>query len=103
LPLELLDRHGLTAADVFARVRSPSLNAAVVELRGLARDHLDATAEMLDDLPREVLPAFLHLAPVRRWLDRLERSDVFSPAPLSPLQRQWLIWRAARRPARLAG
>jgi len=102
LPLELLDRHGITAADVFARVRSPSLNAAIAELRGLARDHLKAAAEMLDGLPRQALPAFLHLAPVRRWLDRLERSDVFSPALLSPLQRQWLIWRAARRPDRLA-
>jgi phytoene/squalene synthetase len=87
---------------VFARVRSASLNAAVAELRVLARDRLDVAVAMLDRLPREALPAFLHLAPVRQWLDRLERSDVFSGASLSPLQRQWLIWRAARRPDRLA-
>jgi len=102
LPLQLLERHGLTPRDVLARVRSASLNAAVAELRNRACDQLDAAVAMLDALPREALPAFLHLAPMRQWLDRLERSDVFTGATLSPLRRQWLIWRAARRPDRLA-
>jgi phytoene synthase len=102
LPLQLLERHGLTPEDVLARVRSASLNAAVAELCNRARDQLDAAVAMLDALPREALPAFLYLAPMRQWLDRLERSDVFTGATLSPLRRQWLIWRAARRPDRLA-
>jgi phytoene synthase len=102
LPLQLLERHGLTPEDVLARVRSVSLNAAVAELCNRARDQLDAAVAMLDALPREALPAFLYLAPMRQWLDRLERSDVFTGATLSPLRRQWLIWRAARRPDRLA-
>jgi hypothetical protein len=40
---------------------------------------------------------------VRPSLDRLERSDAFAPAELSPWRRQWLIWRAARNPTRIAG
>jgi len=32
----------------------------------------------------------------------LDRSDIFSPKALSPWRRQWLIWRAARNPNRLA-
>jgi phytoene synthase len=102
LPLQLLERHGLTPQDVLARIRSASLNAAVADLCNRACDQLNAAVAMLEALPREALPAFLHLAPMRQWLDRLERSDVFTGATLSPLRRQWLIWRAARRPDRLA-
>jgi 15-cis-phytoene synthase len=102
LPVELLERHGSSARDVFAGDRSASLNAAAAELRGLARSHLDATAQMIGSLPREALPAFLPVAPVGRWLDSLKRSDVFTPGMLSPWRRQWLIWRAARNPHRLA-
>jgi 15-cis-phytoene synthase len=54
-------------------------------------------------LARPALPAFLPIAPVRRTLDRMDRSDIFAPNALSPWRRQWLIWRAARNPNRLAG
>jgi 15-cis-phytoene synthase len=102
LPVELLDRHGANAADVFARRALPALNQAAADLRRLAREHLAAAANKLRALPQEVLPAFLPIAPVRRSLDRLDRSDIFSPKVLSPWTRQWLIWRAARNPNRLA-
>jgi 15-cis-phytoene synthase len=54
-------------------------------------------------LPDAALPAFLPVALVRPALDRLARRDPFAPAELSPWRRQWLIWRAARNPARIAG
>jgi len=103
LPIELLDRHGADAADVFARRSSPALNQAAADLRRLARGHLATAANNLHLLPQQALPAFLPIAPVRRSLDDLDRSDVFSPKSLSPWRRQWLIWRAARNPNRLAG
>ena len=102
LPLELLDRHGVGAADVFAGRSSPALNGAAAELRGLARRHLAAAADLLPGFPDQALPAFLPIAPVRRSLDQMDRSDIFSPRALSPWRRQWLIWRAARNPKRLA-
>jgi 15-cis-phytoene synthase len=102
LPVELLDRHGAQAADVFACRSSPALNQAVADLRRSARDHLAAAASNLRALPRQALPAFLPIAPVRRSLDRLDRSDIFLPKALSPWRRQWLIWRAARNQDRLA-
>jgi hypothetical protein len=49
------------------------------------------------------LPAFLPVALVRPSLDGMARRDPFAPAELSPWRRQWLIWRAARNPARIAG
>ena len=52
--------------------------------------------------PDAALPAFLPVALVRPALDRLARRDPFAPAELSPWRRQWLIWRAARNPARIA-
>jgi 15-cis-phytoene synthase len=102
LPIELLDRHGVDVADVFAGRSSPALNETAAELRLLARGHLAAAADRLRALAHPALPAFLPIASVRSTLDRLDRSDVFAPAALPPWRRQWLIWRAARKPKRLA-
>jgi phytoene synthase len=103
LPIEVLDRHGIEAADVFARRPSPALNKAAAELRLLARRHLSAAADRLRSIAHSALPAFLPIAPVPRRLDRMDRFDLFAPNTLSPWRRQWLIWRAARNPNRLAG
>ena len=103
VPLELLDRHGASQSDLFAGRSSPALNQAAAELRDLGRSHLDAAVSSLRSVPAQALPAFLPIAPLRRSLDCLARSDVFSPKALSPWRRQWLIWRAARDPRRLAG
>ncbi len=102
VPLELLDRHAVKTADIFAGRSSFGLNASFAELRDVARRHLAAARGQLSPLPREALPAFLPLALVGPALDRLERSDAFAPAELGPWRRQWLLWRAARNPARIA-
>jgi 15-cis-phytoene synthase len=102
VPEELLTRHGVHLHDVFAGKSSPALDAALAELRGLARDRLAAARESIIALPPRILPAFLPVALVRPWLDRLERGDAFTPSEISPWRRQWLIWRAARNPARIA-
>jgi 15-cis-phytoene synthase len=102
LPLELLDRHAAKTADIFAGRPSLALNASLAELRSVTRRHLATAREGLLALPREALPAVLPLALVGPALDRLERSDAFAPAELAPRRRQWLLWRAARNPARIA-
>jgi phytoene synthase len=103
VPTELLDRHGAHAHDIFARRPSAGLDAALQELRNLARRHLAAAREHVMALPPLALPAFLPVALVRPSLDRLERGDAFAAIELSPWRRQWLIWRASRNPARIAG
>jgi phytoene synthase len=102
LPVELLDRHAVKTADIYAGRTSSGLNAAAAELRNVARHHLAAVRARLAGLPREALPAFLALALVGPALDRLDGSDALAPAELAPWRRQWLIWRAARNPARIA-
>jgi 15-cis-phytoene synthase len=103
LPAELLERYGVRAADIFAGRSSDGLRAAFAELRALARRNLDLAHARLLAMPDAAIPAFLPVALVRPSLDRLGRSDAFAPSELSPWWRQWLIWRAARNPARIAG
>lgn len=103
VPVELLDRYRVQMENVFAGRASAGLDAALAELGTLARGHLQAVRACITELPGEALPALLPVATVRSALDRLERSKAFSPAELAPWRRQWLIWRAARNPARIAG
>jgi phytoene synthase len=103
VPLEVLERHGVEPQDIFAGKSSKSLRAAFAELQDVARRHLLAAHQQIATLPDAALPAFLPVALVRPALDRLARRDPFAPAELSPWRRQWLIWRAARNPARIAG
>ena len=103
LPAEILERHKVHLHDVFAARSSPGLVAAFAELRDVARRRLATVAAELKALPPAAMPALLPLAVVRRSLDRSERRDPFAPVELAPWLRQWLIWRAARNPARIAG
>jgi phytoene synthase len=103
VPLELLERHGVEPQDIFAGRSSKNLHAVFADLQDVARGHLLAAHQRIATLPEAVLPAFLPIALVRPALDRLARCDPFALAELSPWRRQWLIWRAARNPARIAG
>ncbi len=101
VPTEILERHQVRLHDVFAGRSSPGLVAAFAALRDIARRHLTTAGQELKALPPEAVPAFLPLAVVRPWLNRSERSDPFTPIELAPWRRQWLLWRAARNPARI--
>jgi 15-cis-phytoene synthase len=103
LPIEMLERHNVHLHDVFAGRSSPGLVSAFAELRDIARHHLTEVRQRVSALPQEAAPAVLPLAVVRPWLERSERGDPFAPVELAPWRRQWLIWRAARNPARIAG
>jgi phytoene synthase len=102
VPMELLDRHQVRSHDIFAGRSSAGLQAALAELRDVGSRHLDTAHQRMAALTRQAMPALLPVALVRPSLGRLERGDPFSPAELAPWQRQWLIWRAARNPARIA-
>jgi phytoene synthase len=102
VPVELLQRHGVSPEAVFARQSSAGLTAALTELRTLARRHLAQVQVHMPNLAPQALPAVLPVATLRSSLGRLERGDVFAPGEISLWRRQWLIWRAARNPARIA-
>lgn len=103
LPTELLERQQVRPQDALAGRPPEGVKAALADLRSLARHRLATARQRIAALPPEALPAFLPVALVRPMLDRLDRSDAFAPAAVPPWRRQWLIWRAARNPARIAG
>jgi 15-cis-phytoene synthase len=97
IPTDVADR--VSVADFDARRVSLGVIAACKELRGLARDELAEAERRLNNSSPAILPAFIPLAPLRLDLDRLDRNadrpfnDV---GEVSPLRRQWAIWRWAR-------
>jgi phytoene synthase len=103
VPLDILTRHGADRSDVAGRRATPQLRAALAELRLLARRRLSQAAPAIATASSEIIPALLPVALVGPTLARMERSDYdpFVPVEIARWRRQWLIWRAARRPARM--
>ncbi len=104
LPADLLARHGASRAQVVGREATPGVQAVLADLRQRAADHLaKAKAALADpalaDVVAQTAPAFLTLALVPGDLRALARArDPFKAVTgLSPLMRQWTLWRAARR------
>ena len=105
VPQEVLDRHGVTREQVFARQESEPLKSALAELRRHARRQLAAGRADMADAPLALLPALLPVALVAPTLGPMDRRgyEPFDAPPLSLLRRQWLLWRAARDPDRIFG
>jgi len=105
VPLEVLQRHGADRHDIARGQATPEVRAALAELRRSARRHLTQARQAMETVPLAVMPALLPVALVGPMLTRMERSDFdpFAPVEIAPWRRQWLIWRAARRPARIFG
>jgi phytoene synthase len=103
VPLDVLERHGANREDIFAGVGGKPLRAALAEMRHHAREHLAAAQAAFDPTEGVALPALLPLALVGPALRRMERRghDPFHATPIPPWRRQWLMWRAARNPARM--
>src|SRR5262249_43689149 len=98
-----LERHRGSRQDVAGGRATPQLRAVLSELRERARHHLRAAQELLAAAPPAVLPALLPVALAAPTLARMARRDYgpFVPVEVAPWRRQWLIWRAARQPARM--
>jgi len=105
VPIEILDRHGVGRQPLLGGQGTPELRAALAEMRLHARRHLAAARDLLAAVPGAVMPALLPVALAGPTLARMDRRgyDPFVPVEIAPWRRQWLIWRAARRPARIFG
>ncbi len=101
LPLQLLQGHGSSLEEVFAGKQTPKVRAAIDQLVGEARRHLQTALGLLAQVPPRVRPAFLPLALVRRDLARMSRADndPFVPRLPSRFSILWTLWRASRSKA----
>lgn len=104
LPLDVLARHGIGRDEAVSGNVTPGLLAALAELRGHAARHLASARSAAEQLhtATAIAPPYLPLALVAGDLKALARvRDPFREAAgLSPLRRQFALWRAARRAAR---
>jgi phytoene synthase len=100
LPAELLDRHGVSRADILAGDDSPGLRSALAECRARARSHLAATREGARHIRADIMPAFLPCALVDGYLKQMERPD-YHPFRSRIERADWLklaiMWRASRQ------
>ncbi len=100
LPADVLARHGAAATHVAARDSMPAVRYVLADLRAIARERLAEARRAAATADPALLPAFLPAAMVETYLDRMERPG-FDPlretAEVSPLRRQWTLWRAARK------
>jgi phytoene synthase len=103
VPLEVLERHKVDLDEVYAGKVSDAFKAALAELRRHARRQMTAARAEVPHVPQAILPALLPLALIGPTLRPMDRRgyEPFEVAPLSSLKRQWLIWRAARKPSRI--
>jgi 15-cis-phytoene synthase len=98
VPLDLLRQYGSSPDEVFAMQASPEFRAVLAELRLRTRQDLTRLAELSGNIPENIWPAFLSLAPLRPWLSAMESATYqpFRPPEFPVWRRQWRIWRAAK-------
>jgi 15-cis-phytoene synthase len=103
VPVEVLRRHGADRLSALSAPAPPPLRAALAEMRTTVRDLLTWGRGLIGGAPPQFLPALLPVGLVGPTLDRMDRPgyDPFVPVDIPQWRRQWLIWRAARRPARI--
>ncbi|CAN7461182.1 phytoene/squalene synthase family protein [Bosea sp. LjRoot237] len=103
LPADLLARNGVTREDIVRGRGGPGLIYSLKEMRALARIHLRKLNDLGATVPAAIRPAFLAVALVEPYLRQMERRG-YDPyrtiISLSPLKRQWTLWRAARTAGR---
>jgi len=100
LPDDLIERNQLDCQTMFAGKTTPELRAALAELRGRVRAHLDKARARIACLPAEVAPAFLTASLVEHYLRLMERDDydpLTSRIEIPLWRRHWILWRAAAR------
>jgi len=100
LPADLVGAHDVDCNGVLAGKSSPALLEVLGELKSIAHNHVEAVRALSHSLDPAIFPAILPVALVDPDLKALDRSgfDPFAAkSGLSPLRRQWILWRASKR------
>ncbi|MCB1495346.1 MAG: phytoene/squalene synthase family protein [Bauldia sp.] len=100
IPADRLAAAGTSPDDLRTGRTTAGLRAVVQELVAVARERLTQSRDSLAGVDKAVLPAFLPIAVLESDLKAVSspaRDPLRDVVTLSPLRRQWMIWRAARR------
>lgn len=100
VPLEILREHGADRSDFAAGRATPEVLAALADLRGLARRHLDIFSARILGVSGQSRVAFLPMSLCEPYLSQMEKRG-YAPfeilVALPQWRRQWSLWRASRR------
>ena len=100
IPTDVAARHGVSVEDFDARRASPGVIAACAELRGLARDELaEAERRLKSSALRSCRPSFRSrpCGSISTGSTAMRTARSMTVSEVSPLRRQWAIWRWARK------
>jgi phytoene synthase len=100
VPNDLLEKEGLTPAELLRGEPSNSLEKVLSGLRDVARRRLDEARRLRAEIPPAAFPAFLPAALAELYLDRLAKlgpAGLTRVMDISPLKRQWRLYWSARR------
>lgn len=100
MPTSVLKPHGVDRADIVGGCPSVGLLAALRDMRGVARAHLERARALNGVIPVQAKAAFLPVALAPAYLDAMERRD-YDPfttvVDIPQWRKHWILWRAARR------
>ena len=100
IPTTVLEQHGVVRNEVLAGQTTLSLRAALADMRGVARHHLERARALKGSIAPPIGPAFLPVALVEGYLRAMERRD-YDPlrtvVEVPQWRKQWILWRKARR------
>jgi phytoene synthase len=98
LPLQFLQSHGGGVEEVFSGKQTTRIRAALDQLLGEARAHLDTAIDLLAGVAPDQRLVFLPLSLSHRDIERRLRADAdpFVPEKRSRLSILWALWRASR-------
>ena len=100
IPLDILTAVGTSAEALVERSDRDGAARAVAAFAALGREHLAAFRRHAATLPESLRPAFLPLATVEAYLDKMAARPVTfleRPVTISPLRRHWRLFRHATR------
>lgn len=101
VPIDLLEKHGLTREDWLASELFSEHYMVLDEWVRTADYHLTFARTVISELPTDIRSVFLPLAlvsPKLALVKRKPKTTLTSALPLAPLSRQWHLFRGALRP-----
>ncbi len=96
IPADILAHHGVVRDDIVAGRGGPGLQAALADLRAVARRHLEQVRTLRGTIPSAAEPAFRPLALVEPYLKAMERrgyDPFYTEIDLPQWRKIWALWR----------
>jgi phytoene synthase len=96
IPADILASHGVVREDIVTGRGGPGLNAALANMRAIARRHMDQVRTLRSTIPPEAMPSFRPLSlvePYLRQMDRRGYDPLGTSVDLPQWRKIWALWR----------